>query len=343
MAIKQSSSEKSMKAWTLVSSLQEYFKAKLCDVFGEGCSFHLVHWLRDGGDHGGGQRQESTVKPFFDRASINISQVQYEDDDSKRLRAATALSTIIHPQHPLLPSIHMHISWTEMKSGEGYWRIMADLNPSIPSEEDRELFINDIKIASGSHFELGCKQGDHYFFIPALERHRGVAHFYLEHFNSSDFEKDYAFAEQFGLKMMDGYGRILTNHLSKQNQPSKDHQSEQLDYHTLYFLQVLTLDRGTTSGLLVHDQNDVGTLGSIPSHVNKDKLKEWVSKLSYPQNELLEKLIAVLAPSNPSPVTEDVKKALAQEIRSFYKTYPEALELQAKGFVRTDSVDNHQK
>ena len=37
--------------------------------------------------------------------------------------------------NPYAPSIHMHISWTELKSGKGTWRIMADLNPSIASDD----------------------------------------------------------------------------------------------------------------------------------------------------------------------------------------------------------------
>ena len=38
--------------------------------------------------------------------------------------------------------------------------------------------------------------------------------------------------------------------------------------HSLFF-QVLTLDRGTTHGLLAHGDNDVGTLGSLPNFVSK--------------------------------------------------------------------------
>ena len=45
--------------------------------------------------------------------------------------------------------------------------------------------------------------------------------------------------------------------------------AQQLAYHTLYFFQVLTLDRGTTSGLLVHDQNDLGIMGSLPAWVDR--------------------------------------------------------------------------
>ena len=34
--------------------------------------------------------------------------------------------------------MHMHISWTQMKDGAGYWRVMADLNPSIIGESDSD-------------------------------------------------------------------------------------------------------------------------------------------------------------------------------------------------------------
>ena len=69
----------------------------------------------------------------FNRASINVSQVQYENLPDKRLNAATAL-TIIHPAN--LCTIHSYAyQLDELKSGKGTWRIMADLNPSIASDD----------------------------------------------------------------------------------------------------------------------------------------------------------------------------------------------------------------
>jgi coproporphyrinogen III oxidase len=35
----------------------------------------------------------------FDRASVNVSQVHYADEPTRKLASATALSTIIHPAH----------------------------------------------------------------------------------------------------------------------------------------------------------------------------------------------------------------------------------------------------
>ncbi len=344
MTIKHASSKKSQQAWELVTGLQEYFKVKLSEVFeADTQEFAMVYWLRDAGLHGGGQRQEATTENYFNRASINVSQVQYEDDDSKRLQAATALSTIIHPKSPSLPSVHMHFSWTEMKTGKGYWRLMADLNPSIPNPIDRDFFLEHLRVAARSYFDIGRQQGDQYFYIPALQRHRGVAHFYLENFNSSDFKKDHEFTHDFAKTMMNCYTALLSRTLLKPQEDRKEDKKLQLEYHTVYFLQVLTLDRGTTSGLLVHDQNDVGTLGSIPSHIDRDKLLEWLPHLPSPQDELLKRLIETLPKSSPTFVSASVKKDLACRIREFYNEFPEALALQAKGFVVPETVENHTK
>jgi coproporphyrinogen III oxidase len=108
----------------------------------------------------------------------------------------------------------------------------------------------------------------------------------------------------------------------------------QLDYHTLYAFQVLTLDRGTTHGLLAHDQNDVGTLGSIPNFLNKRLLESWVPRMPQPQNLLLKGIVAAL----PEPergeqgsfVSIDTRQALAGVLRKHYTTHPKARHMQAK-------------
>ena len=75
----------------------------------------------------------------------------------------------------------------------------------------------------------------------------------------------------------------------------------QLRYHTLYLFQVLTLDRGTTHGLLAHSQNDVGTLASLPSAIDRPLLASWLRRLeddpasSYkPQDKLVHAILQQL-------------------------------------------------
>ena len=114
-----------------------------------------------------------------------------------------------------------------------------------------------------------------------------------------------------------------------------------MDYHTLYLFQVLTLDRGTTSGLLSHDQNDVGIMGSIPSHINRTLLESWKALMPEPQDELVQALLNVLPQEVPTPVDSEIKKALANAVRAHYKKFPEALAMQASGNIIPKTVDNH--
>ncbi len=339
-------SPQAKEAKSLVDGIQAYFVSKLNSLalkFGEGRSCEAVSWGRDGGKHGGGVRYEARDKIVFDRASVNVSQVHYDDNKKKKLGSATAISTIIHPRNPHAPSMHMHISWTQMKDGEGYWRVMADLNPSIIGESasDKKRFSDILEKVTGELYEEGTAQGDRYFYIPVLKRHRGVCHYYLEGYNSGNFEEDKAFVLEVGERVIDVYISIISEKLAAYPTFTQEDREEQLAYHTLYLFQVLTLDRGTTSGLLVHDQNDIGIMGSIPSHVNRDILTAWVEKMPEPQDVLVKELLKALPNEVPTPVDENIKKALAKAVRKHYKKYPEALSMQASGEIIPPTVDNH--
>jgi len=332
-------------ALALVEDLQRRFASLLEAAVGAAATserFRPIEWFRDQGRHGGGVRLAAVETPAFNRASINVSSVHYDDEPDKRLSSATALSTIIHPQHPRCPSVHVHLSWTEMRDGSGYWRVMADLNPSIEVAEQTRAFDDLLRAAGGLRYEHGLAQGEKYFFIPCAGRHRGVAHFYLEGYTTGDFEADEAYVRRFGEVVLGGYAGILKEAASLLSPPTDDECRAQLAYHTLYFLQVLTLDRGTTSGLLVHDQNDVGILGSLPAYVDRGLLESWIAKQPTPQDELLRGLVGVLPDVHPCPVTDDVRAELAAVVRSHYRAHPSAIGLQASGDVIPPTVANHE-
>ncbi len=336
--------EEAKRAHALVSGLQHYFVEKLDGVsheLGKDKVCEAVEWLRDEGRHGGGVRYETRDEAVFDRGSVNISQVHYEDDPMKKLGSATAISTIIHPANPHAPSMHMHISWTQMKEGNGYWRLMADLNPSLQNDVFKRDFDMALERVTDALYEEGTAQAEQYFFIPVLERTRGVSHFYLEGYNSGDFEADILFAQQFGEAVIDAYTGIILQALQYYRTFTAEEKAQQIDYHTLYLFQVLTLDRGTTSGLLVHDQNDVGIMGSLPSHVNRPLLYSWLEKMPKPQDRLLLSLIDALPEGKIVAVDERVKKRLANAVRAHYKAFPEALTMQANSTIVPPTVENH--
>ncbi len=339
-------SPEAKEALVLVEALQDYFVAQLNELshtFGNKQSFEAVEWERDEGIHGGGVRFEAKDERIYNRGSVNVSQVHYDEDETKKLSSATAISTIIHPANPHVPSMHMHISWTQMRDGNGYWRIMADLNPSLLSESDadKEAFSKTLEEVTQSLYKEGAAQGDRYFDIPVLGRTRGVSHFYLEGYNTGDFEADRDFAKNVGEAVIDRYIAIVSGKIADFPSFTGVEKEEQLAYHTLYLFQVLTLDRGTTSGLLVHDQNDIGIMGSIPSHVNKPLLYSWLALMPKPQDNLLLGLLDALPEGKIVHVDALVKKRLANAVRAHYKKHPEALGMQASGEIIPPTVDNH--
>ena len=339
-----SKSQDAIKAYEIVRTLQKRFVDKLDDLsskYGENKKFQEVQWLRNNGVYGGGNRFEARNEVLFNTASVNVSQVHYDEDLTKSLQSATAISTIIHPKNPNVPSIHIHISLTSFKDGNSYWRIMADLNPSIENMEDKKIFDESLKQISKENYEEGTKQGEKYFFIPALNKHRGVSHFYLENYKSEDKQKDFEFALDFGKAVIDTYIDIISNALKTRQTFSVKDIKKQLDYHTLYLFQVLTLDRGTTSGLLIHNENDVGIMGSLPKFVNKKLLISWIKNMEEIQKILLENIINSI--DDNGVINTQTKEKLAQVVRNHYKNNPDALKYQASGTVIPNTVNNHIK
>lgn len=326
------------RALELAESLQARF-AEMLGALPGAKTYEPVSWLRDEGRHGGGQRLEAPNCDAFNRASVNVSQVHYDDLPDRRLSSATALSTIVHPRNPRAPSVHIHISWTAMRDGNAYWRLMADLNPSILDAADREAYDAVLRQASGEHYDIVKANADAYFYIPALDRHRGVAHVYFEGYDSGDFETDLAFARAFGEAVTDGYIALLEPALGRAF--SDEDADAQRAYHTVYLFQVLTLDRGTTSGLLIHDQNDVGILGSLPAVVDASLLRSWAEHVPEVQVPLVHGLADALGGEARAAVNEPRKRALAQVVREHYKANPDALSKQATGPIIPTTVANH--
>lgn len=308
-------------AWALVRTLQARLVERL-EALPGASAFVPVGWLRDGGRHGGGERFEAPAGGLFNRASANVSEVHYDDEPTRALASATALSAIVHPDAPAAPSLHLHVSYTALRAAGGSgWRVMADLNPSTPYQPDRAAFAAALTAAAPELAAAAFAEGDRYFFIPALGRHRGVCHFYLEAL-ASDHAADVA--ARVAEAAIDTYAGLVAAALGR---PPGD-AAAQRAYHTVYLFQVLTLDRGTTAGLLVHDQNDLGVLASLPAVVDVALLASWRKRVAPAVAPLVDALVAAI----PDGVVDaPAKLRLAAAVRTFYRAHPEARALQAPG------------
>lgn len=83
-------SPRAADALILVRDLQQRMVAAMQ---GLGGAFTRTEWLRDDGRHGGGDRW-SAGEGVFDRASVNVSQVHYDDDPAKKLASADRKSVV---------------------------------------------------------------------------------------------------------------------------------------------------------------------------------------------------------------------------------------------------------
>ena len=272
----------------LVQKLQSQFLRRLeslttVDGANSVGEFQPVSWLRDEGRHGGGTRYELQDTRIFNRASINVSSVHYTDKPKYPVKSATALSMIIHPSNPYAPSLHLHISYMEPRGRPPYWRMIADLNPSIEDPAATARFDMAMHSAMPPTLYADSKLfGERYFYIPDLGRHRGAAHVFVGSLSANDVAEMSAaecaeLAGRFASTALETYAEVTQQALDAHADTTitAEDRARQLAYHTLYFFQVLTLDRGTTHGILAHNQNDVGTLGSLPSRIDPELLALW--------------------------------------------------------------------
>ncbi len=321
-------SEEAKEVNLLFSGLQVYFVSKLNALalqFGEGKSCKSVMWECEKGKCGGGKRYEAKDKALFNHASIDVSEIHYEDKKNKTLESTSVdYNATIHPDNPHIPSLHLSVSWEKIKEEKACWHLIADFNPSILNEAalDQNIFSETVKKLTGRFYEEGILNGDTYFYISEAGRHRGVSHYYLKNYSTGNFEEEKAFIFAFYESLIDCYLSIFSAKIMLQPTYTEEKKEEQLAYHTLYLFHVLTRDRGTRSALLDHDQNDVGILASLPSHINRDILSLWVEKMTAPHDLLLKQILKVLPKVVPTPVDEKCKKLLANTIRKHYKKYP---------------------
>src|SRR6201996_2899944 len=120
--------------------------------------FEQEEWERDGG--GGGRTRIIQNGNIFEKGGVNFSAVhgQLPDIIKNSLKVeqedffATGVSIVIHPNHPLVPIIHMNIRYFEMPSsfGEGKQPVRwfgggIDLTPHYIFEDDARFFHSGLK------------------------------------------------------------------------------------------------------------------------------------------------------------------------------------------------------
>src|ERR1700712_2594172 len=182
--------------------IQDEICAALEQVDGK-AKFEEEKWEREGG--GGGRTRIIQNGNIFEKGGVNFSAVhgqlpapvkkalQVEQDDF----FATGISIVIHPNHPMVPIIHMNIRYFEMPSSfaDGKEPVRwfgggIDLTPHYVMEDDARFFHSSLKAVcdqfNQEFYQKFKKWADDYFFIKHRNETRGIGGIFYDRITATE-------------------------------------------------------------------------------------------------------------------------------------------------------------
>jgi coproporphyrinogen III oxidase len=246
--------------------IQDEICASLESTDGKG-SFEEEKWERDGG--GGGRTRIIQNGNIFEKGGVNFSAVygQLPESVKKALKVeqddffATGVSIVIHPNHPLVPIIHMNIRYFEMPSSFGvgsepvrWFGGGIDLTPHYVIADDARYFHAYLKSVCDKfypdfyhRFKLWA---DDYFFIKHRNETRGIGGIFYDRLTASDdltWETIFEFSKALGRSFIPVYTELVKRNRDKEF--TEEQQFWQYQRRSRYTEFNLVYDAGTRFGL----------------------------------------------------------------------------------------------
>ncbi len=223
-------------------------------------------WERDGG--GGGRTRIIQNGNIFEKGGVNFSAVHghlphtmkkalnVEQDDF----FATGVSIVIHPNHPMVPIIHMNIRYFEMPSSFATGKPVKwfgggiDLTPHYVFEEDARYFHTYLKSVCDSFYHDFYHRfklwADDYFFIKHRNETRGIGGIFYDRLTANDdlsWEQVFEFSKAIGRSFVPIYTELVNRNRDKDF--NEEHQLWQYQRRSRYTEFNLVYDAGTRFGL----------------------------------------------------------------------------------------------
>lgn len=246
--------------------IQDEICAALEQVDGK-AKFEEEKWEREGG--GGGRTRIIQNGSILEKGGVNFSAVGGELPESvkKSLNVAeddffaTGVSIVIHPNHPMVPIIHMNIRYFEMPSTmNGDQRPVRwfgggiDLTPHYVIEDDARFFHKSLKDVCNKYYYDFYNRfkhwADDYFFIKHRNETRGIGGIFYDRLTANDeisWETIFEFSKAVGRSFIPIYTELINRN---RNKPFTDEQQQwQYQRRSRYVEFNLVYDAGTKFGL----------------------------------------------------------------------------------------------
>jgi coproporphyrinogen III oxidase len=229
--------------------------------------FEEEKWERDGG--GGGRTRVIQNGNIFEKGGVNFSAVDGNLPDSvkKALNVeqddffATGISIVIHPNHPMVPIIHMNIRYFEMPSsfadGDKPVRWFGggiDLTPHYVIDEDARYFHQYLKSVcdefNHDFYHRFKHWADDYFYIKHRNETRGIGGIFYDRLTANDdltWENIFDFSKALGRSFIPIYTELVNRNRDKVY--TDDQQEWQYQRRSRYAEFNLVYDAGTRFGL----------------------------------------------------------------------------------------------
>ncbi|MBD1384859.1 oxygen-dependent coproporphyrinogen oxidase [Mucilaginibacter rigui] len=224
-------------------------------------------WEREGG--GGGRTRIIQNGNIFEKGGVNFSAVHghlphtikkalnVEQDDF----FATGVSIVIHPNHPLVPIIHMNIRYFEMPSSFNnatppvrWFGGGIDLTPHYVVEDDARFFHQQLKDVcdrfNHDFYQRFKVWADNYFFIKHRDETRGIGGIFYDRLTATDeisWETVFEFSKALGRTFIPTYTELVNRNRDKKF--TSDQQQWQYQRRSRYTEFNLVYDAGTKFGL----------------------------------------------------------------------------------------------
>ncbi|MGB0837852.1 MAG: oxygen-dependent coproporphyrinogen oxidase [Flavobacteriaceae bacterium] len=240
--------------------------------------------LWDRPEGGGGRTRVISNGKVFEKGGVNISAVHGELPEMMRKKFgveqadffACGLSLVLHPENPMVPTVHANWRYFEMYDSDGnivdsWFGGGQDLTPYYLKDSDAQHFHQVCKAACDAHdmsyYETYKKQCDDYFWNSHRGEARGVGGLFFDYLKKSaskSMEDHFNFVVEVGNSFLESYIPIVEK---RKHAPYTLAQKDWQEIRRGRYVEFnLVHDRGTIFGLKTNGRIE-SILMSLPPKV----------------------------------------------------------------------------